>query len=330
MAVEEQQAPASAGRDPGLEELPVLTVRDTVLFPGSMLPITIGRPSSIALLQSLGENRTIAVISQKDPRVDAPKPEDLYQVGTVCVIHKVIRVPRENLLLFCEGIARIRTLEYTATEPFLKANIERISEVEPEVNPIMEALRQNVVSLFQQIVEGSPNLSDELAAAAAQIAEPGRLADFVAANLPSLSPAERQRLLEEFDGGARLHEIHRHLTRERELLELRGRIQSQVQGQLSQSQREFYLREQLKAIQKELGEGDDSTRELDDLRQQLEATGMPEEVKADAMRELTRLGRIPQASPEYGVARTYLEWMARLPWSLSSGSRVDVKRAAEI
>jgi ATP-dependent Lon protease len=330
MAVEEQQAPASAGRDPGLEELPVLTVRDTVLFPGSMLPITIGRPSSIALLQSLGENRTIAVISQKDPRVDAPKPEDLYQVGTVCVIHKVIRVPRENLLLFCEGIARIRTLEYTATEPFLKANIERISEVEPEVTPIMEALRQNVVSLFQQIVEGSPNLSDELAAAAAQIAEPGRLADFVAANLPSLSPAERQRLLEEFDGGARLHEIHRHLTRERELLELRGRIQSQVQGQLSQSQREFYLREQLKAIQKELGEGDDTARDLDDLRQKLEAAGMPEDVKAEAMREMNRLARMAPASPEYGVTRTYLEWMSALPWSTSSGVQVDVRHAAEV
>jgi ATP-dependent Lon protease len=334
MAVEEQEHPAQAPPAPSApeppEELPILTVRDTVLFPGSMLPITIGRPSSVALLQSLGENRTIGVISQLDPRVDAPKPEDLYQVGTLCVIHKVIRVPRENLLLFCEGVARIRTREYTTTEPFLKAYVERVAEIEPEATPATEALRQNVLSLFQQIVEGSPNLSDELIAASGQITEAGRLADFIAANLPSLNPADRQRLLEQFDGGTRLNEILRHLTRERELLELRGRIQSQVQGQLSQSQREFYLREQLKAIQKELGEGEESTRDLDDLRQKLEAAGMPEEVKTEAMREMNRLAHMSPASPEYGVTRTYLEWMGNLPWAVSSGSQVDVRRAAEI
>src|ERR1051326_3503382 len=194
----------------------------------------------------------------------------------------------------------------------------------------MEALRQNVVSLFTQIVSASPNLSDDLASSASQITEPGRLADLVAGNLPALDAQARQKLLEQLDGRARLEEVLRHLTRELELLELRGRIQSQVQGQLSQSQREFYLREQLKAIQKELGEGDESTREVEDLRKQLEAAGMPEEVKAEAFRELNRLSRIPAASPEYGVARTYLEWMARLPWSLSSGSKVDVKHAAEI
>ena len=198
------------------------------------------------------------------------------------------------------------------------------------MTPEIEALRQNVVSLFTQIVAASPNLSDDLSASAGQIMEAGRLADFVAGNLPSLDAQARQKLLEQIDGRVRLEEVLRHLTRELELLELRGRIQSQVQGQLSQSQREFYLREQLKAIQKELGEGDESTRELDDLRQQLEAAGMPEEVKTEAFRELTRLGRIPPASPEYGVARTYLEWMARLPWSVSSGSQVEVKHAAEI
>jgi ATP-dependent Lon protease len=331
MAVEEQQAPSSpADQEPALEELPVLTVRDTVLFPGSLLPITIGRSSSVALVQSLGENRTIVVVSQLDPRVDSPQPEDLYQVGTVCVIHKVIRMPRENLLLFCEGIARVRTREFTSTEPFLRARFERLAETEPQTTPEVEALRQNVASLFQQIVEASPNLSDDLSSSAAQITEPGRLADFIAANLPSLGAAERQRLLEQLDGGARLGEIHRHLTRELELLELRGRIQSQVQGQLSQSQREFYLREQLKAIQKELGEGDDSARDLDDLRQKLEAAGMPDEVKAEALREMNRLSHMSPASPEYGVTRTYLEWMAALPWSVSSGSQVNVRRAAEI
>ena len=163
MAIEEQQAEtALEQQDQALEELPVLTVRDTVVFPGAMLPITVGRPVSIALVQSLGENRTVAVVSQLDPRVDAPRPEDLYEVGTVCVMHKAIRVPKENLLLFCEGIARIRTREYTAREPFLKARVERIPDVEPEPTPEVEALRQNVLGLFQQIVAASPNLSDDL------------------------------------------------------------------------------------------------------------------------------------------------------------------------
>jgi len=332
MAAEEIeiQTPVSTDDAPALEELPVLTVRDTVIFPGALLPVTVGRPASVALVQSLGENRALAVVSQLDPRVDTPTPEDLYQVGTVCVMHKAIRVPKDNLLLFCEGMDRIRTREYTTTEPFLKARVERIPDVEPEITPEVEALRQNVLSLFQQIVAASPNLSEDQASTAAQITEPGRLADFVAGNVPSLSPNERQALLEQPDGQTRLNTIHIHLTRELELVELRGRIQSQVQGQLSQNQREFYLREQLKAIQKELGEGDESTRDTEDLRRKLEAAGMPEEVKIDALRELGRLSRMSPASPEYGVARTYLEWMAALPWSLSSGSQVDVKRAAEI
>jgi ATP-dependent Lon protease len=334
MAVEEEQVQAPAENAepaiPAIEDVPVLAVRDTVIFPGALLPITVGRPSSVALVQSLGENRTLAVVSQLDPRVESPGPDDLYRVGTICVMHKAIRVPKDNLLLFCEGIARARVVEFTATEPFLRARMERIPEIEPEVTSEVEALRQNVVSLFQQIVNASPNLSDDLASSAMHITEPGKLADFIAGNLPALEHSERQKLLEMIDPGARLAEIHRHLTRELELVELRGRIQSQVQGQLSQSQREFYLREQLKAIQKELGEGDDSARDTEDLRKKLEAAGMPEEVKTEALRELNRLSRMSPASPEYGVTRTYLEWMANLPWSVSSGSQVDVKRAAEI
>ena len=331
MAVEEDQVqtPAAAEETP-VEEVPVLAVRDTIIFPGALLPVTIGRPSSIALVQALGENRTFAVVSQLDPRVDTPGPEDMYEIGTLCVMHKAVRVPRENLLLFCEGVTRIRVRRYTSTEPYLRARVERLPDIEPEVTPEIEALRQNVLSLFQQIVAAAPNLSDDLATTAQQITEPGRLADFVAGNLPGLGAPERQRLLEMLDGGERLNEIHRHLTRELELLELRGRIQSQVQGQLSQSQREFYLREQLKAIQKELGESDEGQKDIDELRQKLEAAGMPEEVKTEALRELKRLAAMPQASPEYGVTRTYLEWMANLPWDVSSGSQVDVKRAAEI
>ena len=326
----EPAAPAEPQQLPEIEELPVLAVRDTVIFPGALQPITVGRPSSVALVQSLGESRHIAVISQLDPRTETPSPDDLYQIGTVCVMHKAIRVPKDNLLLFCEGLSRIRTREFTATEPYLRANVERVPDIEPPQSSEVEALRQNAVSLFQQIVSGSPNLSDDLASTATHITEAGRLADFIAGNLPALSHAERQHLLEMSDGNARLIEMHRALTRELELLELRGRIQNQVQGQLSQSQREFYLREQLKAIQKELGEGEEGQRDTEELRQKLEGAGIPEAAKSDVMRELNRLTRMSPASPEYGVTRTYLEWMANLPWNISTGSQVDVKRAAAI
>jgi ATP-dependent Lon protease len=331
MPVEEEQVDRPAGNEPApLEELPVLTVRDTVIYPSAMLPITVGRPSSLALVQSLGENRLLAVVSQLDPRVESPGPADLYETGTVCVMHKAIKVPKDNLLLFCEGVGRIRLREYTATDPFLRARVERLVEIEPEVTPEIEALRQNVVSLFHEIVTASPNLSDDLISTATNVTEPGKLADFIAGTLPALSHHERQQLLEQLDGRTRLNEIHRHLTRELELVELRGRIQSQVQGQLSQNQREFYLREQLKAIQKELGDGEEPGRDVEDLRKKLETAGMTEEVKAEALRELNRLGRMSPASPEYGLTRTYLEWMASLPWKVSLGSTVDVRRAAEI
>ena len=312
------------------EELPVLAVRDTVLFPHAMLPITVGRGSSVALVQSLGENRLISVVSQLDPHVESPGPADLHPVGTVAMIHKILRMPNDSMLLFCEGVSRMRAVEYTATEPFLKARIERIDEQEPAPAPELEALKQNVVGVFQQIVAATPNLSDELQTMAANISEPGRVADFVAATVPGLSPSERQAVLEQIDSRVRLELVNRHLARENELLELRTRIQSQVQGALSQSQREFYLREQLKAIQKELGEGDDAQRDVDELRQKLESAGLPEAVKAEADKELKRLARISPMSPEYGVARTYLEWMAALPWNTSSGVAVDVKHASEI
>src|SRR5579883_2211879 len=162
MAAEEQTILTPETNEPGLEDVPVLTVRDTVIFPGALQPITVGRPSSVALAQSLGENRTLAVISQLDPRVDTPGPDDLYQTGTICVMHKAIRIPKDNLLLFCEGIARVRTQTFTATEPFLRAKVERITEIEPEITSEIEALKQNVVGLFQQIVSASPNLSDDL------------------------------------------------------------------------------------------------------------------------------------------------------------------------
>ncbi|HTA46871.1 MAG TPA: endopeptidase La [Bryobacteraceae bacterium] len=312
-----------------MEELPILAVRDSVLFPGALLPLSVGRPASVALVESLGENRLIGVISQIDSRTDTPGPTELHETGTVAMIHKIVRM-REGQLLFCEGVARMRVRSYTATEPFLRARIERLPEIEPEVTPELTALRQNVLSEFTQIVSNTPNLSDELATAAGNILEIGRLAYFIAGTLPSLSHIERQSVLEQNDARTRLQFINQQLAREVELLELRQKIQTQVQGQLSQSQREFYLREQLKAIQKELGEGDDREQETEEFREKIEKSGMPDEVKQEALKELTRFSRINPMSPEHTVARTYLEWLVVLPWSVSSGEAVNVQRAAEI
>jgi ATP-dependent Lon protease len=314
---------------PEWEELPILTVRDSVLFPSALLPLSVGRPISVALVESLGENRLIGVVSQVDPRIDEPSPTELHDTGTVAMIHKIVKM-REGQLLFCEGVSRMRVKSYTATEPFLKARVERLPEIEPEITPELTALRQNVLSEFTQIVAAAPNLSDELSTAAGNITEIGRLAYFIAGTLPSLSHIERQSVLEQSDARSRLQFINQQLAREVELLELRQKIQSQVQGQLSQSQREFYLREQLKAIQKELGEGEDREQESEELRAKIENAGMPEEVKGEALKELARFARINPMSPEHTVARTYLEWLISLPWAVSSGEAVNVQRAAEI
>ena len=322
MPAVEPEPPAGAETEHGeaarkIEELPVLAVRDTVLFPYALLPLSVGRPSSVALVESLGENRHIGVVSQIDPRTDVPGPGDVHETGTVAVVHKVVRM-REGQLLFCEGLSRMKIRSFTAVEPYLRAHVERIAEIEPELTPELTALRQNVLSEFTQIVNATPNLSDEVATAASNINEIGRLADFIAGTLPSLSHAERQSVLEQLDARLRLQFINRQLAREVELLELRQKIQSQVQGQLSQSQREFYLREQLKAIQRELGEGDDREREIEELREKIEKAGMPEDVKEEALKELTRLSHITPMSPEHNVSRTYLEWLVSMPWSVSS------------
>jgi ATP-dependent Lon protease len=321
-----------AGKQPrsdGPEELPILTVRDTVLFPNALLPLSVGRPVSLALVESLGENRFIGVVSQTDPRTDEPGPDELYRTGTVAMVHKIVRM-REGQLLFCEGISRMRVLEYTAREPYLRARVQRLEEIEPELNPELVALRQNVLSEFTQIVTASPNISDEVATVASGIAEIGRLADFIAGNLPNLSHAERQSILEQNIARARLEFVNQQLAREVQLLELRQKIQSQVQGQLSQSQREFYLREQLKAIRKELGEGDEGEQETAELRDKIEKAGMPEEIKEETLKELARFAHINPMSPEHTVTRTWLEWMISLPWSISTGEAVNVQRAAEI
>ena len=323
-------ANASGREKPGIRRVSVLPVRDTVLFPHAVLPLTVGRESSIQLIESLGEERSIVVTAQIDPRLDAPKPTDLHGVGTLATVHKIVRMPNQSRFVFTEGVERVRLLRYVQTEPFMVAEVETLVEAEPESTSGMEALVRNVIDQFQQIVSESPTLSDELRTIAANIEDPGRLVDFVASSLPFLTTDEKQLLLETDRIAARLDQLNKHLAKEIEVQQLRNKIQSEVQDQVQQTQRDYYLREQLKAIQKELGDQDEGQREVDDLRQKIDAAGMPEDVKKEAMKELNRLGRMSPMAADYSLTRNYIEWLALLPWAKSSRSKIDIAKAKEI
>jgi len=321
--------PANKGVS-SLRRIAVLPVRDTVLFPHAVLPLTVGRESSILLIESLGEERAIVVVAQLDPRLDAPKPADLHAVGTLATVHKIVRMPNQSRFVFTEGVERVRLVRYAQTEPFMVAEVEVMEDTEPPATPGAEALVRNVIGQFQQIVAESPTLSDELRTIAANIEEPNRLVDFVASSLPFLTTDDKQQLLQTPSIGTRLELLNQHLAKEIEVQQLRTKIQSEVQDQVQQSQRDYYLREQLKAIQKELGEQDEGQRETDELRQKIDAAGMPEDVKKEALKELSRLSRMSPMAADYSLTRNYIEWLALLPWAKSSGSKIDIAKAKEI
>jgi ATP-dependent Lon protease len=312
--------------------LPILPVRDTVLFPGAVLPLTVGRESSLALLESLeGEEKFLGVVAQLDPRVEEPVASDLHTVGTLAKVHKMVRMPNGNVVAFIEGVERIRILEVAGLKPFLRANAEVQRDTEDEAGPDLTALLRNVQELFRDVVARSPQLSDDLQTTVMNVEPAGRLSDFVAGTLPSLNTILRQELLETFSVRKRLDTLIRELTKEREVLELRNKIQEQVQEQVNQNQREYLLREQLKAIQKELGEIDDTQTEVEELRKKIEASGMSPEARKECDRELKRLSKMTPASAEYMVSRTYLEWMTSLPWGKSEGIiDLDIPKAQQI
>jgi ATP-dependent Lon protease len=316
------------------KELPVLPVRDIVLFPGAVLPLPIGRETSLALVNSLqGEEKILGVVAQLDPRVDDPSPADLHAVGTAAKLHKTVKMPNGNMVIFLEGLQRIRVVEVISIRPYMRAQIEAQPDVTGPGDAELSALVRNAQTLFKDVVARSPQLSDDLQTVVMNMEDPGRLADFIAGMLPSLNTLIRQELLETASVRKRLETLIRELSKELEVLELKNKIQEQVQEQVSQSQREYLLREQMKAIQKELGESDDTAAEVDELRKKIEETGMPAEAKKECERELTRLQRMTPASAEYMVARTYLEWMTSLPWAKSSGAgaeEIDIPKAQAI
>src|SRR5579872_1901524 len=314
----------------GERTLPVLPVRDTVLFPHAVLPLTVGRESSVQLINQLGEEKSIVVVAQREARVDTPQPTDLYGIGTLATVHKVVKMPNQSLFVFTEGVERVHVRDYQQLTPFMRATVDTIPEPKSEVVPEIEALQRNVLTLFQQIVTGSPTLSDELQTVAINIEEPGRLVDFIASSLPSLSTTDKQEILEITEVKSRLQKINKHLAKELEVQQLRNKIQTEVQDQVQQSQREYYLREQMKAIQKELGEQDENQKDIEELRTKIDASGMPDDVKKEANKELNRLSRMSPAAGDYAITRNYVDWLAALPWNKSTGVDVDIPKAKEI
>ena len=320
-----------------LLDLPVLPVRGTSLFPHTMMPLTVGRPGSIAAVRSLGEDEDnlIAVIAQRDPTVDRPSMGELYSVGTVARVLRVTDLPQNHgaLAVFVEGVTRIRVQEQLQGESFLVVRAALLEEVAPPVDdPELIALVGSVRELFEEIVENAPNIANEILFVLRNIEDPSALADFIGSSLPSLSATTRQELLENVDVAARLRRLMEELARDREDQRLRNKIRTEVQEKISDTQRKFLLGEQLKAIKKELGEEEEEApaRELEDLRRALDEAVLPEEAQRMAKRELARLARISPMSPEHTVARTYLDWLASLPWQKTTGGRVDINQAGEI
>jgi ATP-dependent Lon protease len=305
-----------------------------VLFPGAVMPLPVGRESSLALLDSLeGQEKLLGVVAQLDPRVESPTGTDLHGVGTLAKVHKMVRMPNGNVVAFLEGLQRIRVNEVVGLKPFLRARVQSEPDTEDQRDAELTALERNVQELFREVVARSPQLSDDLQTEAMNIDSASRLADFVAATLPSLNTMVRQELLETFNVRKRLETLIGELTKEKEVLQLRNKIHEQVQEQVSQSQREFLLREQMKAIQKELGESDDGQSEVEELRKKVEDSGMSAEAKKECERELKRLSKMTPASAEYMVSRTYLEWMTALPWnktSATSEQEIDIAKAQTI
>ncbi|HVH28141.1 MAG TPA: endopeptidase La [Vicinamibacterales bacterium] len=313
-------------------ELPVLPLRDTVLFPNSFMPLAVARETSVRLIdEAIANGKLIAVFTQRDASIDEPKKEDLFQVGTATHIHKMFKLPDGSLRLIVQGLARLSLDEVVSSDPYLRARVSTAAEELKEADRLeVDALARNIKTNFQQVVSLSPLLSDDLQTLAMNITEPGRLADFIASSLTTISTAVKQEVLETLDIRARLDTLNRILIKELEVLELGSKIQSQVQSEVGKNQREYFLREQMKAIQKELGEGDEQGKDIEELTEKIEAAGMPEAVKKEALRELDRLSKMPAAAAEYTVSRTYLDWLVALPWSKRSEEIIDLARTKSI
>ncbi|HEX3608195.1 MAG TPA: endopeptidase La [Solirubrobacterales bacterium] len=315
--------------EPLPDALPVLPLRETVTFPETLTPLAVGQERSIKLVDDvLGANRMLAMVAARDPENEEPGPEGLYEVGVVGVVARMLKVPDGTLRILVQGTQRVRLGPYVAEQPYLVARIGELSDVVEE-GPELEALTRNVQRTFSEIIEQIPYLPEELQMAVANLDDPAALAHLIAGAL-RISTEEKQRLLEELDVVARLRHLSQILARELEVVQLGTQIQTQVQSEIDKGQREFFLRQQLKAIQDELGETDEQQAEVNELREKIEAAKLPEHAQKAADRELSRLEKLPPAAAEHGVIRTYLEWLTELPWSAETEDNLDIAHARTV
>jgi len=310
-------------------ELPILPLKNQVAFPVAALPLAVQGEKNVKLLdEAVAGDRLLGVVAQKDENVEDPKPEDLYTIGTAGLVVKMLRIPDGTQRVLIQPLSRIRLDEFTQQEPHLRAKITELEDEKEESVEAKAAMRY-ALEQFTKIVAMVPQLPEELHVVAANTDDPGMLADFVTSILgPSLKLEQRQRLLEELNVKARLEQLSSHLQKELEVLELTSKIESSVQGEMTKVQKDFYLRKQLEAIKKELGE--DEGKEIEELRQKIEEAHMPEEAKGVAEKELSRLSQMHPSAAEYTVARTYLDWLITMPWDKQTEDQLEIHHAKEV
>jgi ATP-dependent Lon protease len=311
------------------EELPILPIRESVLYPKMLLPFMVSQDRLVKLIDAaLLANKMIGIVPIKNKEVTEVKPEDLFEVGTAAYILKMLKMPNNSIRLLIQGISRIQVTEFTQQEPFLRAKVRTLADQGEKTNET-KALMSGVKGIFQKFVEMAPNLPADLAIMAMNVEDPGILADLIASVL-NLALEDKQAILETLDVKARLEKVNLLLNKELSVLELGSKIQSQVREGIDKSQREYFLREQLKAIQKELGDKDERTVEVEELRQRIAKAQLPPEALKEAERELDRLAKMPPSAAEYTVARTYLDWLIELPWAAATEDNLDIQQAQKV
>ena len=324
-----EEAIRERGNQPLPAALPVLPLREMVAYPDTLTPLAVGQERSVKLIDDiLSGERTLVLVASRDPEVEEPGPEQLHDVGVVGVVARMLKVPDGTIRVLVQATERVRVGEFIAEQPYLVARIEAMpDEVEPSDE--LEALTRNVQRTFSEIIEQIPYLPEELQLAVTNIDDPSALSHLIAGAL-RIPIEEKQELLEEVDVTRRLRRLSEILARELEVIQLGSQIQDEVQSEMEKGQREYYLREQLKAIQRELGEEDETQAEVNELRERIDEAELPEHAQKAAERELSRLERLPAAAAEYGVIRTYLEWLVELPWSLTTDDDLDIAHAREV
>jgi len=314
---------------PSRLELPILAIRNTVIFPVLALPINVGRDKSLqAVERALEAGKLLGILAQRDGKNEDPGPDDLYTTGTIVKILKSVKMPGNKLSVIIQGQARIKLRKWTQSGPYLRAEVDVFEEPSEHPKHIVDKMG-NLRELAQRIIDLSPQIPSEAGFLVRSIDNPGTLADIVASNL-GISVEEKQELLETFETEKRMDRVITHLNKEIQVLELSNKIQSEVKGEMDKAQREYFLREQLKAIQKELGESDDRQEEFEELKKKIKAAGMPDEVQKTAFKELKRMSRMSPGAAEYTVSRTYIDWLIELPWQTSTEDTYDIPRAGEI